>query len=205
MLTLRLARAGTKKRPVYHLVAADKRSRRDGRFIENLGYYIPGRKVLVLKQDRISYWMSVGAQTSETAKNLIKKAKKHGNVEPVAKARPVAEAAPEAKAEAKAKPETDAKAETKTEEKADDAVKVIDGKKYDKKMLEVADESVAGKGDGRISKSDAEKLLAEVKDGNEYSDVEKATMAYIRDNYKFTEEADAWFRSEIRKWAAAAK
>ena len=85
MLTLRLARRGTKKRPVYHLVAADRRARRDGRFVENLGYYIPGRNVLVVKQDRVEYWLNVGAQTTETARHLIRRAKKHGNQEPVAK------------------------------------------------------------------------------------------------------------------------
>ncbi len=85
MLTLRLARAGTKKRPVYHLIAADSRARRDGRFIENLGYYIPGRNVLVLKQDRVEYWMGVGAVVSETALHLIQKSKRHGNVQPAPK------------------------------------------------------------------------------------------------------------------------
>lgn len=88
MLMLRLARAGSKKRPVYHLVAADRRARRDGRFIENLGYYMPSRDILVLKQDRIAHWLSVGAQTTETAGALIKKARRHGNQEPVAKVRP---------------------------------------------------------------------------------------------------------------------
>ncbi len=100
MLTLRLARAGTKKRPVYHLVAADSRSRRDGRFIENLGYYIPNRSVVVLKQDRIEYWLSVGATTSETAGQLIKKAKRLGNVPPVSK--PKYQAPPKPAGEAKA-------------------------------------------------------------------------------------------------------
>ena len=76
MLTLKLSRAGSKKRPVYHLVAKDSRTRRDGRFIENLGYYMPQRKVLVLKHDRIDYWLSQGATTSETAKNLIRKSRK---------------------------------------------------------------------------------------------------------------------------------
>lgn len=85
MLTLRLARRGTKKRPVYHLVAADRRARRDGRFVENLGYYIPGRNVLVVKQDRVDYWLGVGAQATETAHHLIRRARKHGNREPVAK------------------------------------------------------------------------------------------------------------------------
>ena len=115
MLTLRLSRAGTKKRPVYHLVAADQRARRDGRFVENLGYYIPAKEVLVLKQDRVDYWLSVGAQTSPTVKGLIKKAKSSGNVEPQAK--PKYEAPPvETKAEApKAEPK---KAEAKKAEEA---------------------------------------------------------------------------------------
>lgn len=76
MLMLRLARAGSKKRPVYHLVAADRRARRDGRFKENLGYYIPARDLLVLKHDRIDHWMSVGAQMTETAKSLVKKSRR---------------------------------------------------------------------------------------------------------------------------------
>lgn len=76
MLTLRLARAGTKKRPVFHLVATDSRARRDGRFVENLGYYIPGTKeVISFKQERIQHWLSVGAFVSDTARRLIKKAK----------------------------------------------------------------------------------------------------------------------------------
>lgn len=117
MLTLRLARAGTKKRPVYHLVAADQRARRDGRFVENLGYYIPAKEVLVLKQDRVDYWLSVGARTSDTVKSLIKKAKKEGNVLPQAKpayvAPPVEAVAPKAKAEpaAAAAPVAEAPAE----------------------------------------------------------------------------------------------
>lgn len=75
MLTLRLSRAGTKKRPVYHLVATDSRSRRDGRFIENLGYYIPGKEIIAFRQDRVTYWMQNGAEVSAVAKRLIKKAK----------------------------------------------------------------------------------------------------------------------------------
>lgn len=85
---------------------------------------------------------------------------------------------------------------------AESYYKVIDGKKYDKQMLDIADASVAGAGDGRISVEDAKKLIEAVKDGNEYTDIEKDTMKYIRDNYKFTDAADDWFRTEIRKWAA---
>ena len=80
--------------------------------------------------------------------------------------------------------------------------KNIAGKNYDREMLEIADEAVAGVGDGRISVEDAKKLLGAVKDANKYTDIEKATMKYIRENYKFTYASDQWFRKEIRKWAA---
>lgn len=81
--------------------------------------------------------------------------------------------------------------------------KTINGKKYDGDLLDLADKAVAGAGDGRISLKDAQTLLTAVKDGNSYTDVEKDTMEYVRENYKWTTEADEWFRSEIRKWAAS--
>ena len=80
--------------------------------------------------------------------------------------------------------------------------KEIDGKKYDRELLELADKLVAGAGDGRLSVDDARKLLEKVKDGNTYTDVEKDTVAYIRDNHNWTDAADEWFRNEIRSWAA---
>jgi hypothetical protein len=80
--------------------------------------------------------------------------------------------------------------------------KTINGEKYDAELLELADKAVAGVGDGRISLKDAQSLLAAVKDGDSYTDIEKATIKYIRDNYKWTEESDTWFRSQIAKWAA---
>jgi hypothetical protein len=86
---------------------------------------------------------------------------------------------------------------------SDSYYKVIDGKKFDREMLEIADRATAGQGDGRISIEDARLLIGAVKDGGRYTDVEKETMAHIRDNYRFTDEADAWFRDEIRRWAAA--
>ncbi|TGK03822.1 OmpA family protein [Leptospira semungkisensis] len=78
----------------------------------------------------------------------------------------------------------------------------IKGKKFDRGLVELADEATAGKRDGRISINDAKRLLSAVKDNNTYTDIEKKTMEYIRENYKFTEKADEWFRTEIRKWAA---
>ncbi len=80
--------------------------------------------------------------------------------------------------------------------------KTIDGKKYDGALIELAEKLTAGSGDGRISNADAQKLYEEVRDGNSYTDIEKDTMEYIRKNFKWTDSADEWFRSEIRKWAA---
>ena len=80
--------------------------------------------------------------------------------------------------------------------------KEIDGKKYDKELLESAENLIKGQGDGRISQADAEKLFAEVRDGGKYTDIEKDTVLYIRENFKWTNDADEWFRTEIRKWAA---
>ena len=80
--------------------------------------------------------------------------------------------------------------------------KTIDGNKYDGELIELADKLTAGAGDGRISMADAEKVYEAVKDGNSYTDIEKDTVAYLRDNYKWTDAADEWFRTEVRKWAA---
>lgn len=82
--------------------------------------------------------------------------------------------------------------------------KTINGKKYDGSLIELADKLTNNNaGNNPISKDDAAELLEGVKDGATYSDIEKATMAYIRKTYKWTEAADTWFRSEIRKWAAS--
>jgi small subunit ribosomal protein S16 len=66
---------GTTKKPHYRVVVADSRSPRDGRFIEELGYYQPRQEPAEIKLDeeRIKYWLSTGAQPSEPVKELIKK------------------------------------------------------------------------------------------------------------------------------------
>ncbi|MEW6694480.1 30S ribosomal protein S16 [Tepidimonas thermarum] len=80
MVVIRLARGGSKARPFYHIVVADKRCRRDGRFIERIGFYNPlarGNDVpLNIAQDRLTYWLGVGAQPSETVERLLKQAPK---------------------------------------------------------------------------------------------------------------------------------
>ena len=74
---LRLKRMGKKHQPFYRLSAMDSRSARDGRVIEELGYYDPlakeEAKALQLKKERIEYWLSVGAQPSDTARGLMRK------------------------------------------------------------------------------------------------------------------------------------
>ena len=72
---IRLKRQGAKKRPFYRIVVADSRFSRDGRFIENLGYYNPCVEPNELKidSDRAVHWLSVGAQPTDTALALLKK------------------------------------------------------------------------------------------------------------------------------------
>jgi small subunit ribosomal protein S16 len=74
MVVIRLRRTGKTKQPSYRLVIADKRSPRDGKFIEIVGHYNPVRqpKELVVKGDRVRYWLGVGAQPSDTVVRLLK-------------------------------------------------------------------------------------------------------------------------------------
>ncbi|MBP8306741.1 MAG: 30S ribosomal protein S16 [Burkholderiaceae bacterium] len=76
MVVIRLARGGAKKRPFYNIVAASKQNRRDGRFIERVGYYNPiaaeGEAGLKVALDRVTYWESHGAQVSPAVARLVK-------------------------------------------------------------------------------------------------------------------------------------
>ena len=76
MVVIRLARGGAKKRPFFSIVAADKRHRRDGRFIERVGYFNPvasgAEKSLVIDNERLEYWKQNGAQLSPTVARLVK-------------------------------------------------------------------------------------------------------------------------------------
>jgi small subunit ribosomal protein S16 len=76
MVVIRLARGGSTHRPFFSIVVADKRERRDGKFIERLGFYNPiakdGEENLRFAADRMTYWKSVGAQASPTVERLIK-------------------------------------------------------------------------------------------------------------------------------------
>ena len=72
---LRLRRMGKKKQPIYKVVAADERSPRDGRFIEAIGLYNPitDPATIDIQEDRALYWLGVGAQPTDTVKNLLSK------------------------------------------------------------------------------------------------------------------------------------
>ena len=74
-VSIRLARAGAKKRPFYRIVVTDKRSPRGGRFLENIGTFDPSKDpgLLTLDEARLAYWQQVGAQPSETVARLLKR------------------------------------------------------------------------------------------------------------------------------------
>ena len=128
-LKIRLARAGTKKRPVYHIVAADSRMPRDGRYIERLGHFNPlmakdNKDRLKLDLDKVKAWMAKGAQPSDRVMRFldaagVAKREKRSNPEKaiprkerkvLAEERAKAQEADKAAATAKAKEAKDAKA-----------------------------------------------------------------------------------------------
>ena len=80
MVTIRLARGGSKKRPFYHLTVADQRNPRDGRFIERVGFHNPvargQEEVTRIDMQRVDFWMEQGAQPTGRVAGLIKEARK---------------------------------------------------------------------------------------------------------------------------------
>jgi small subunit ribosomal protein S16 len=78
MVVIRLARGGAKKRPFFNIVVADSRNRRDGRFIERVGFYNPianeSEEALRLALDRVEHWKHKGAKLSDTVAGLVKRA-----------------------------------------------------------------------------------------------------------------------------------
>ena len=84
MVTIRLSRGGSKKKPFYHFEVKDSRRSRDARYIERLGYFNPGARGgeerLVLDLARVDHWAGVGAQTSDRVASLLKEARKNAAV-----------------------------------------------------------------------------------------------------------------------------
>jgi len=135
-VVIRLARAGTKKRPVYHIVAADSRSPRDGRFIERLGYFNPllpkdKEDRLKLDMDKVKAWIGKGAQPSDRVMRFldaagVAKREKRNNPE-------------------KAIPRKDRKAAREEKQKIADAAKAEAKTKADAKVREDAAAAAAAK------------------------------------------------------------
>ena len=90
MVVIRLARGGAKKRPFYNLVVTDSRSRRDGRFIERVGFYNPvaaaHEEGLRIAHDRVAYWQEHGAKLSDTVRMLVARSAKAAAAAPQASA-----------------------------------------------------------------------------------------------------------------------
>jgi small subunit ribosomal protein S16 len=93
VVKLRLRRMGAKKRPSYRIVATESSSPRDGRFIEAVGFYDPltNPATITLKEDRVRHWLSVGAQPTETVRDIFVR---HGLLEKTARKGQTAEEAP---------------------------------------------------------------------------------------------------------------
>lgn len=90
MVVIRLSRGGSKGRPFFNIVVTDKRVRRDGRFIERLGFYNPtargAEEPLRVAHDRVGYWRGVGAQVSPTVERLLRQSQSAIAAAPVAAA-----------------------------------------------------------------------------------------------------------------------
>lgn len=159
MLAISLMRMGAKKRPFYRVVVKEKRSKRDGKYLENLGTYNPmaDPAEVNLKHERIQYWMSVGAQPTETVASLIKhnpvqteeeKAasvqaradKKEADKQARLEAKRAAEAA---KAEEKRKAEEAAKAEADAAAKAEAEAAAAEAESAEAPAEEAASEETA--------------------------------------------------------------
>lgn len=106
MVVVRLSRGGSKKSPFYNVVVADSRNRRDGRFIERVGFYNPSAKVaadtLRIDNVRLNHWTSNGAQLSDTVARLVKFHAKGPEAIEAQKAKDIAKAEADAKAAAEA-------------------------------------------------------------------------------------------------------
>lgn len=140
MVSIRLSRGGAKKRPFYHIVVTDQRNRRDGRYIERVGFFNPiakGQEEKVkIDVERVDHWLGNGAQPSARVRALLKSYRKGAfdaaaevKVESGPDAEAESTAKPEAPAEAGAEPtaEASADAETAAEGDAEDPAKAAGG------------------------------------------------------------------------------
>lgn len=95
MVTIRLARQGAKKNPFYHITVADRAAKRDGRFIERVGFFNPlargQEESLRVDLERVDHWLSLGARPSDRVQSLIKRARSEAQEPAPAEEAPAAE------------------------------------------------------------------------------------------------------------------
>lgn len=127
MVGIRLSRHGAKKRPFYHIVVTDRRNKRNGRFIERLGFYNPiatgGEQPLKLALDRVDYWLGQGAQPSERVRRLIRRRRMEGDLAAAA----AEQAAAVEEAEGEEAPAAEPASEPAAEEEATSESPVAEG------------------------------------------------------------------------------
>ena len=162
MVRLRLRRTGGRRKASFRVVAADKRSARDGSFIENLGYYDPRHDDEKVDIERIEYWLQQGAQPSDTVAAIIKRAR--GEAPPLTPSEPTpgktASASVEAKSDDTAETPAADKAEAKSDDKAETpAADKAEAKADDKSETPAADKAEAKSDDKaeEITDGDAQK------------------------------------------------
>ncbi len=123
MVTIRLARHGAKKNPFYHITVADRRAKRDGRFIERVGFFNPlarGRdEALRVDLERVDHWLAEGAKPSDRVRHLIKQARKQALAQAEASSAAAEEAPADEAAEEPAPVEEEAVEETAEEAAAE--------------------------------------------------------------------------------------
>jgi len=176
MVTIRLSRGGAKKQPFYHIVATDSRSRRDGRYIERLGFYNPvarsSAEPVRIDIDRVDYWVSHGAQMSERVSDIVKSYRKYGTEDPNANKRQDKKAARKAAARAaKAVPA----AEEETEEAVEAAADASDDSAADaasESATEASAEAAAEEAPAEAEEKPAEEAPAEEAPADESADKE---------------------------------
>ena len=149
MVGIRLSRHGAKKRPFYHIVVTDRRNKRNGRFIERLGFYNPiatgGEQHLKLALNRVDYWLGQGAQPSERVRQLIRRRRMEGD--PAGRAAQEAAVADEAQENVAA----DVAAETAPAEEA----KVEEASEEEAVTAEAAEEAAEGEGEAEQAAAEA--------------------------------------------------
>ena len=178
MVVIRLARHGSKHRPFYHVTVADRQARRDGAFIERVGFYNPiarGKaERLRIDLERVDHWLGLGAQTSGTVTRLVKEARRAVQLQPEPEVdEAAAESESEVAEEAVVAP-ADATADASTADvEAGDVEAPAEAVAAEDATAEASDSSEASTDDATAEASDASEASEPSEDGSASADDEK--------------------------------